>query len=102
MASFTVQSPATVAANRSGPHAIVLVGSGTTWSGSTTFTLSGLAGIALVQAIVNGPTSAVLIVTTGPATGTLTISDGTHTATVPVKLKPTYTRRWFPDLDKPR
>jgi len=99
MPSFIVQSPQTVPANHAGSFSITLLGTGTSWSGATTFTLSGVAGVTKLGQIVASPTQADIQLTTGSTAGTLTItaSDGSGTATVKVARIP-MSKRWFPGL----
>src|SRR5271166_657240 len=96
--------PSMIAAPHRIPHKskqlykIALTGTGTAWTGGTTFTVSGVAGVVLVSHSVASGTSAQLILTTGTATGTLTVSDGTNTATISVVLVKAL--RWFAGLDR--
>lgn len=68
MATLTVQSPATVPANHAGWFSVALVGEGTDWTASTPFAVSGVSGVVLIKTIVNGPTSAIVVITTGATT----------------------------------
>ncbi len=77
-------TPSPIPAGHVGHLTLTLSGSGTAWSGGTTFTLSGVSGVALVGQSVTSATSATLTITTGTGTGTLTISDGSESATVAV------------------
>lgn len=84
--TFTA-SPSTIPKNHSANITITLTGSGTTWDGTTIFTLSGVAGVTKVSQSVASATSATIVITTGSTTGTLTITEsvtGTATATVTV------------------
>lgn len=78
-----------------------LRGTGTGWTGSTTFTLSGVAGCSVLTKIVNSATAATLVIATGASIGTLTISDGTNSTTLAVKHHSS-ARRWFAGLGCPR
>lgn len=92
--SFAVQRH-WLASKRPDGIAADLLGSGTSWSGATNFTLSGVAGCSIPTTVVLSATSARLVIATGAATGTLTIGDGTSTATVQVRSAPPG-RKWFP------
>jgi hypothetical protein len=73
-----------------------LAGTGTSWSGSTAWSVSGVSGCSIVTHIVTTATVARLVIATGSATGTLTVSDGTHTATVQVwDAALQFSKRWF-------
>ena len=80
--STIIVRPTKLQAGRSALQRIFVTLSTATWSGSTTFTLSGVSGVTQIAAIVDSPTVAfIAITTTGSATGTLTISDGTNSGT---------------------
>lgn len=100
MATITVR-PTKVQANRSAMQWLFVTLSTATWSGSTTFSLSGISGVTKMATIVDSPTEAfIAITTTGSATGTLTVSDGTNSwTTLVIPVAPTR-RRWFPTLDR--
>jgi len=100
MPSFIVQSPQTVPANHAGSFSITLLGTGCSWAtNGTTFSLSGVTGVAKLGQIVSGQNQADIQLTTGSATGTLTVtaSDGSGTATAKVARIP-ISKRWFPGL----
>lgn len=93
--SFTC-SPSTVPANHSGNISLACTGTGTSWTGSTSFSLSGVSGVTLVSSTNNSATSQTIVITTGSSTGTLTISDTTDSisttisvATATLSLSPT-------------
>ncbi len=92
--------PSKVQVNRSMLQSITLIGFGTTWTGGTTFTLSGVAGVTKVSQTVSSGTVARVVIKTGSTTGTLTISDGTYPATVSVAKRPSSRMHWFPGLRK--
>jgi hypothetical protein len=95
--------PTKLQANRSALQRIFVTLSTATWSGSTTFTLSGVSGVTKVATNVDSPTQAfIAITTTGSAIGTLTISDGTNTGTTLITPIAPTRRRWFPGLDRRR
>jgi hypothetical protein len=77
-------TPTVLPANHSGNIVLQLAGTGTSWGGGTTFTVSGVSGVTKVSQSVASATSATLAVTSGSGTGTLTISDGTEGATTTV------------------
>ncbi len=83
-ATFTVRNvaiaPATIPAHHSGHISLTLTGSGTSWTGSTTFTPSGVAGVSVISQTNTSGTLETVVVTTGSGTGTLTItgSDGSN------------------------
>jgi hypothetical protein len=95
MASITA-SRATVPTN-TGAIGLDLRGSGTSWSGSTTFTASGVAGCSVLSKIVTSAGLASIELRTGASTGTLTISDGANSTTIRVARLPA-AKRWFPGL----
>jgi hypothetical protein len=66
---------------------LVLTGVDTNWvSGTTLFTLAGVAGVTLVSQSITSSTAATIVVTTGFTTGTATIFDGSYEGTVAVTL----------------
>lgn len=79
-------TPATIPADHSGNITLTLAGTGTTWGGGTTFTLSGVSGVTKVGQNITSSTSATVTVTTGAGTGTLTITDGTTLSQVAVAV----------------
>jgi hypothetical protein len=79
-------SPVTIPANHSGHITVTLTGSGTSWNGSTSFTISGVTGASLVSSTNNSATSQTLVITTGSGTGTLTISDTTDSISTTVAV----------------
>lgn len=88
-ASFSA-SPNTVPSNHNGNITLALTGSGTTWTGGTSFSISGVTGWTKVSQNVTSGTAATLVIS-GPgilpaasSTGTLTVSDGTLTSNVTV------------------
>jgi hypothetical protein len=96
-ASFTV-SPVTIPANHSGNITLTLAGSGTSWTGSTAFSISGVTGATLISKSNTSSTAETLVVTTGSGTGTLTVTDTTDSiastntvtvATATLALSPT-------------
>jgi len=91
-----VVRPSAIQLNRSANQSLTLTLPSAGWvQGTTTFTLSGVAGVVLVTSIVNAPGLAKLVVTTSATAGTLTVSDGTNTGTTVVKSLPSNRRRWF-------
>jgi hypothetical protein len=79
-------SPSIVPANHSGHITLTLTGSATSWTGSTSFSLSGVSGVTLVSSTNNSATSQTLVITTGSGTGTLTISDTTDSLTSTISV----------------
>jgi len=96
--------PSKVQANRSAAQSLTLTLSGAGWvQGTTTFTLSGVAGAAEVASNVNASGSAKISITTTTAgPGTLTVSDGTNSGTTSVTAVASNKRRWFPGLRPPK
>jgi hypothetical protein len=93
--SFTA-SPTTIPANHSSNIAVTLTGSGTSWTGTTTFSISGVTGATLVSKSNTSATAETLQITTGSGTGTLTITDTTDSisttitvATATLSISPT-------------
>ena len=101
MATIIVR-PSAVQVGRSANQTLTLTGTGTSWSGGTTFTLSGVSGVTKVGQIVDSATLAKVVITTTTATGThtLTVSDGTNTGTTVVKQIAANRRRWFKKLSQ--
>lgn len=83
-ASMTA-SPSTLNANQAG-QTVTLSGTGTAWTGGTTFSLSGVAGCSITSTTVSSATSATLTISTGTSTGTLTIADSVDSATAAVTV----------------
>jgi hypothetical protein len=86
--TFTV-SPSTVPSNHSGNITLTLTGSGTSWTGSTTFSTSGVSGVTVVSKSNTSGTSETLVISDGSGTGALGItgSDGSAgSATVATAL----------------
>jgi hypothetical protein len=76
--SFTI-SPAAIPSGHSGNITLTLTGTGTSWTGATRFTASGVTGTACaanpcVPAVTDG-THATVTVTTGAGTGSLLLAD---------------------------
>lgn len=84
-AASMAASPSTLNANEAG-QTVTLTGTGTAWTGGTTFSLSGVAGCSITSTTVNSATSATLTITTGTSTGTLTIADSVDSATATVSV----------------
>jgi hypothetical protein len=84
-ASFTC-SPTTVPANHSGNITETCTGTSTSWTGSTSFSLSGVSGVTLVSSTNNSSTSQTLVITTGSSTGTETISDTTDSISTTITV----------------
>ena len=99
-------SPSTVPRGHSGNISLTLTGTGTSWTSSTTFSISGVTGASVVSKTNISSTSETLVIATGSGTGTLTItgSDGSAGAitvatpvlavsptTAPVSTSPTIT-----------
>jgi hypothetical protein len=84
-ASFSC-SPATVPANHSGNITETCMGSGTSWTGSTSFSISGVTGASLVSSTNNSATSQTIVINTGSGTGTLTISDTTDSISTTITV----------------
>jgi hypothetical protein len=81
-----VAVPATIPAHHGGNLTLTLTGAGTNWQqGVTTFTPSGVTGVAKVSQNIASATSATLVITTGSGTGTLMISDGSVSTTIQVQ-----------------
>jgi hypothetical protein len=92
--------PSKIQQGRSAYQRIFLTLASASWSGGTTFVLSGVAGVTKVGQIVGSATQAyVVVTTTGSATGTLTVSDGTNTGTTVVAQVAPTRRKWFPGMD---
>lgn len=94
-ASFTC-SPSTVPANHSGHIVLTCTGVGTSWTGSTAFSVSGVSGTSYVSTSNSSSTSQTVTITTGSGTGTLTVSDTTDSinttiavATATLSISPT-------------
>ena len=84
MSSFTC-SPPVIPKSHAGSVYVLLTGTGTSWSGATVFTATGLpTGATYVGSSSVTSTSAVLEFTTGSGTGTITVGDGTTTTALPV------------------
>jgi len=83
--SFTA-SPTTLPAHHSSNIAVTLTGSGTSWTGSTAFSISGVSGATLVSKSNSSATSETLQITTGSGTGTLTITDTTDSISTTVAV----------------
>jgi ASPM-SPD-2-Hydin domain-containing protein len=83
--SFTC-SPSTVPAHHSGNITETCTGSGTSWTNSTSFTISGVTGASLVSSANNSATSQTLVITTGSGTGTLTITDTTDSISTTISV----------------
>jgi hypothetical protein len=86
--TFTVL-PSTIPANHSGNITLTLTGSGTSWTGSTTFSTSGVSGVTVVSKANTSSTSETLTISDGSGTGALGItgSDGSAgSATVATAL----------------
>jgi len=89
--SFTV-NPTTIPANHSGNITLSLAGTGTSWTSSTRFTLSGVSGIACaatpcVPTVSSGTAATVVLTSTSGSTGTLTVTEsvtGSSTGTTTV------------------
>lgn len=77
-------TPFSVPSNHPGHITLTLVGSGTGWTTGTTFTVSGVTGVAKFSQAVTDTTHATLAITTGSSTGTLMISDGVSTYPITV------------------
>ena len=84
-ASFSC-TPATVPAHHSGNISLACAGISTSWTGSTSFTISGVTGASLVSSTNNSATSQTIVITTGSGTGTLTISDTTDSISTTVTV----------------
>ena len=67
-------SPSTVPSGHSGNITLSLTGTGTSWTGSTTFSVSGVSGVSVVSKSNTSSTAETLVIATGSGTGTLTIS----------------------------
>ncbi len=63
---------------------LVMTGTSTSWTGGTTFTVSGVTNATKTSQNVTSGTAATMVLSTGNFTGTLTVSDGTNTATITV------------------
>jgi hypothetical protein len=102
LATLTVR-PSKVQQARTTYQRLFVTLASASWSGGTTFTLSGVSGVTKIGQIIDSATQAyIIITTTGSAAGTLTVSDGTNTGTTSITaVAPTY-RRWFAGLDQRR
>ena len=76
VAGFTI-SPTTIPANHGAGITLTLTGTGTSWNGSTAFSVSGVSGLTLVSCSNISATSETCSVTTGAGTGTATLTDTT-------------------------
>ncbi len=65
-------------------NVVNLTGNGTSWTGGTTFTATGVTGASVTSQSVTSGTAATITITTGNYTGILTVSDGTNTASITV------------------
>jgi hypothetical protein len=79
-------TPAIVPANHSNNISLACMGVNTLWTGSTSFSLSGVTGATLVSSTNNSSTSQTLVITTGSGTGTLTISDTTDSLSTTISV----------------
>ncbi len=101
--STIIVRPTKLQSGRSALQRIFVTLSTATWSGSTTFTLSGVSGVTKVATIVDSPTQAfIAVTTTSSGVGTLTISDGTNSGTTLITPIAPTRRRWFPGLNRYR
>lgn len=92
--SLSVSGPnsaSSLPSNHASNITLSLTGSGTSWGGGTTFTISGVSGWAKVSQNITSTTAATVVVScpgtaTPPsgATGTLSVSDGTNTGTISI------------------
>jgi hypothetical protein len=73
--SFTTTN--TIVPSNAGTLQLNLTGSGTSWSGGTVFSVSGVPGVSVVSQSIASPVSAALTISTGNFTGLLSVSDGT-------------------------
>jgi hypothetical protein len=71
---FTI-SPNTIPSKHSGNITLTLLGTGTAWTGSTVFGISGVAGVSKIGQTVTSATTATLVVTTGSGSGSLAITE---------------------------
>jgi len=97
MATILVR-PSKIQANSSKHQAVNLTLKGAGWTSTTTFTVSGVAGVVKVAQVVSGTGSARIVVTTiGSAAGpsTLTVSDGGNTGRTTVKALSPSRGRWI-------
>jgi hypothetical protein len=83
--SFTA-SPTTIPANHSNNIAVTLTGTGTAWTGSTAFSISGVTGATLASKSNSSAISETLQITTGSGTGTLTITDTTDSISTTIAV----------------
>ena len=86
--SFTI-APTVIPNGHAGNITLTLTGSGTSWSGSTVMTASGVANVTCGAVTVTSTTAAHLTCTTGAGTGTLTLTEsvtGIATATTTVSV----------------
>jgi hypothetical protein len=79
-------SPATIPSEHSNNISLSCTGSGTSWTGGTAFSVSGVTGTTLVSSTNNSATSQTLVVTTGSGTGTETIDDTTDSITTTIAV----------------
>lgn len=77
-------TPTAVPSHHSGNMVISLVGTSTSWSGGTTFSISGVTGAVKISQVVTNGTHATITIQTGSGNGTLTISDGSISTTIAV------------------
>ena len=89
-------SPTSVATGNTLPVAVSLTGSHVSpaWDGSTVFTISGVAGVAIDHWTIDSTSTATLYLTTGSTTGTLTISDGVASTNLTIALQPMQISAW--------
>lgn len=93
--SSLAATPTDIPSNHNGNITLTLTGTGTSWtSGGTTFTVSGVSGIAKVSQNVTSGTAATVVISlpgilgsnAAGNTGTLVVSDGTNSSSVTVGL----------------
>jgi hypothetical protein len=79
-------TPAIIPSQHSKNIAVALTGSGTSWTGGTAFSISGVTGATLVSKSNSSSTSETLQITTGSGTGTLTITDTTDSISTTISV----------------
>ena len=84
LTSYFTASATTIPISNSTGTTITLTGTGTSWSGGTVFSISGLAGTAISLQTVTSATSATIVLTTGATVGTIALTDGVSSTTIAV------------------
>jgi hypothetical protein len=84
-----IATPVVVPRNHNGPITLNITGTGTNFTGSTVFTVAGVANVTKISQSIIDTTHATLTITTGAGTGVLTVAEtitGTANATITVAI----------------